>query len=89
MVNGMGAGNCQMIARHPPVGRCRPARRPLCLCRDRKEEMGGEVLAIGRPGRPPIGFAGTHFPPATGSPVCAIRPSTGPAPFVFLPSLGA
>ena len=89
MLNGAGAGNCRRIARHPSVGRCRPAQRPLCLCRDGKEEMGGEVPTIARPGRPPTGFAGSHFPPAIGSPVHAIRPSAGLAPFVLFPSLGA
>ena len=50
---------------------------------------GGEVPAIAQPGRPPTGFAGAHFPPATSSPVRAIRPSSGTAPHVLLPSLGA
>ena len=43
MVNYVGAGNCRTIARHPLVGRCCLARRPLFLFRDGKEEMGGEV----------------------------------------------
>ena len=51
--------------------------------------MGGQAPAIARPGRPPTEFACAHFPPAIGSPVRAIRPSTGPAPFVSLPSLSA
>ena len=51
--------------------------------------MGGEVPAIVRPGRRPIGFACAHFPPATGSLVRAIRPSGRPAPLALLPSLGA
>ena len=51
--------------------------------------MGKEVPVVARPDRPPIGFAGAHFPPATGSPVRAIRSSVGPAPLVLLPSLGA
>ena len=51
--------------------------------------MGGEVPAIARLGRPPTGFAGAHFPPSTGSPIRAIRPSAGPAPLVLLPSLSA
>ena len=89
MVNGAGAGNCRRIAHHPSVDRYRPAQRLLCLCRDGKEEMGGEVLASARPGRPPTGFVGAHFLPATGSPICATRPSTWPAPLVLLPSLGA
>ena len=89
MENCAGAGNCQRIARHPPVGRCRPAQRPLCLCRDGKQEMGGEVPMIAQPGRPPTRFVGAYFPPATGSPVHVIRPFAGPAPLVFLPSLSA
>ena len=51
--------------------------------------MGGEVPAITKPGRPPTGFIGAHFPPATGSPIHAIQPSAGPAPIVLLPSLSA
>ena len=89
MENGAGAGNCQRIARHPLVGRCRPGQRPLCLYRDGKQKMGGEVPVIAQPDRPPTGFVGAYFPPSTGSPICAIWPSAGPAPFVFLPSLGA
>ena len=89
MVNGVGVGNCQRIARHPSVGRCRPAQLPLCIYRDGKEEMGGEVPAIVRPGRRPTGFACAYFPPATGSLVRAIWPSARPAPLVLLPSLGA
>ena len=95
MVNGAGAGNYWRIAHHPPVDRYRPALRPLCLCRDGKEEMDGEgemdeeVLASARPGRPPTGFVGAHFLPATGSPVRAIQPSAWPAPLVLLPSLDA
>ena len=49
--------------------------------------MGGEVPAIAQSDQPPRGFVGAHFPPATGSPVCTIRPSVGPAPLVLLPSL--
>ena len=89
MVNGAGAGNFRRIARHPLVGRCRSAQQPLCLCRDGKEEIGGQVPSIALPGRPPIGFASARFPHAISSPVCAIRPSAGPAPLVLLPSLGA
>ena len=89
MVNGAGARNFRKIARHPPVGRCRPAQRPLCLFRDGKEEMGGQILAIVRPSWPPTGFAGAHFPPVTGSPVHAIHPSVGLAPLVSLSSLSA
>ena len=89
MVNGAGAGNCRRIAHHPPVDRYRPAQRPLCLCRDEKEEVGREVLVINRPGRPPTGFASAHFLPTTGSPVRAIRPFSWPAPLVLLPSLSA
>ena len=51
--------------------------------------MGGEVPAVAWPSRPPTGFAGAHFLPATGSPVRAIRPSAGTAPPILLPSLGA
>ena len=89
MANGVGVENCRRIACHPPVGRCSPTRQPLFLCWDEKEEMGEEVPAIVRPGRYPTGFAGPHFPLATGSPVCAIRPSARPAHLVLFPSLGA
>ena len=89
MVNSAGARNCWRIARHPLVDRYRLAQRPLYLCRDGKEEMGGEVPAITQPGRTPTEFAGAHFPPATGSPVRAIRSSVWPAPLVLLPSLDA
>ena len=51
---------------------------------DGVEEMDGEVLASARLGRPPTGFAGVHFLPATSSHVRAIRSSAWPAP-----SLGA
>ena len=91
MVNDVGAGNYRRIAHHPPIDRYRPAQRPLCLCRDGKEEMGGGGgggFASARPGRPPTGFAGTHFLPTTGSPVRATRLSAWPATLVFLPSLG-
>ena len=50
--------------------------------------MGDEVPTIARPGWPPTGFVGAHFPPTIGLPVRAIRPSVGPAPLVLLPSLG-
>ena len=53
------------------------------------EEMSGEVPSIARTSRPPTGFVGAHFPPATGSPIRVIRPSSRPAPLVLLPSLGA
>ena len=89
MENGAKAGNCRRIARHPPVGRCRQKQRPLCLCRDGKQDMGGEVPAIFRSNQPPTGFVGAHFLPATDSPIHAIRPSAGPAPLVLLPSLVA
>ena len=89
MENGANTGNCQRIARHPSVGRCRSAQGPLFLCRDGKQNVDKEVPAIAWSDQPPIGFVGVHFPLATGSPICAIRPSTGPAPHVFLPSLGA
>ena len=89
MVNGAGAGNCRRIAHHLSIDRYRPAQRPLCLCRDRKEEMDGEVLESARPDRPPTGFAGAHFLPTIGSPVLAIRLSAWPAPLVLLPYLGA
>ena len=88
-VNGAGEGNCRRIAHRLSVDRYRPAQRPLCLCWDGKEEMGGEVPAIARPDWPPTGFAGAHFPPATDSPVRAIWPSAWPAPPVLLPSLGS
>ena len=85
----MKVGNCRRIARHPPVDRCRPSQRPLCLCQDGKQDVGGEVPTIARSDQPPIGFVGAHFPPTTDSPVCAVRPSVGPAPLVLLPSLVA
>ena len=83
----MEAGNYRRIARHPPVGRCHPTQRPLCLCLNRKQDVGGEVPAIALSDQPPTGFVGVHFPPITGSPVRAIQPSVGPAPLVLLPSL--
>ena len=89
MVNDAGVGNYQRIAHHPLVYRYCPAQRPLCLCRDGKEEMDGEVLASARPGRLLTRFAGAHFLPTIDSPVRAIRPSAWPAPLVLLPSLGA
>ena len=95
MVNGVGAGNCRKIAHHPQVDRYRLAQRPLCFCRDGKEEideeeeMDGEVLASSWPCRPPTGFAGAHFIPAIDSPVRATRPSAWPASLVLLLSLGA
>ena len=89
MVNGAGTGNCWRIDNHPPVDRYRLAQRPLCLCRDGKEEVGREVLKITLPGRPPTVFASADFLPTTGSPGRAIRPSSCPAPLVFLPSPGA
>ena len=88
-MNGVGAGNCQKIARHPPIGQLRLAQRPLCLCREGVEEVGREVPVISRPDWPPTGFAGAHFPPVIDSPVRAIRPSARPAPLTSLPSLGA
>ena len=89
MVNGAGAGSYRRIAHHRPVDLYRPAQRPLCLCRDGKEEMGGEVLVIARPDWPPTRFTDARFLPATGSPVRAVRPPAWPAPLVLLPSLGA
>ena len=89
MVNGVGAGNCRRTVRHAPVDRCHPTQKSLCLCQDGKEGMGGEVPSVARPGQPPTGFACVHFFPITGSPVRAIRPSSGHDPLVFLPSLGA
>ena len=59
------------------------------LCREGKEETGGEVPATGRPGRLPTGFTSAHFLLATGSPVRVTRPSAWPAPLVLLPFLGA
>ena len=88
MVNDAGVGNCQRIAHHPPVDRYRSAHQPLCLCRDGKEEMGGEVLTIVWLDRPPTGFTDVHFLPTTGSSVRAVRPSAWLA-LVLLPSLGA
>ena len=61
--HGAGAGSCRRIARHPPAGRCHPLHRPVCLCQDGKQEMGGKVPVIARPNRPPTGFVGAHFPP--------------------------
>ena len=89
MMNGAGTRSCRRIAHHRPVDRYHPAQRPLCLCRDEKEEMGGEVLEISRPGRPPTVFADAHFLPVTGSPIHAVRAPAWPAPLVLLPSLGA
>ena len=89
MVNGVGAGNCQRTVRHPLVDRCHPVQKSLCLCQDGKEGMDGEVPSVARPCQPPNGFACAHFFPTTGSPVRAIGPPAGPAPLVFLPSLGA
>ena len=40
--------------------------------------MGGEVPLIAQSDRPSTGFISAHFPPATDSPVRAIRPSAGP-----------
>ena len=51
--------------------------------------MGGEALAIARPGQLPTRFAGACFLPATGSPVRAVRPPAWPAPLVLPPVLGA
>ena len=89
MVNGGGAGSCWWITHHRPVDRYRPAQQPPCLCRDGKEEMGEEVLAIAQPDRPPTGFTGARFLPATGSPVGAVRPPAWLAPLVLFPTLGA
>ena len=89
MENGAKAGNCRRIARHPPVGRCHPAQQPLCLCRDGKRDVGGEVPVIALSDQPPTGFVGAHFPPTTDSPIRAVRLSVGPAPIVLLPSLVA
>ena len=89
MVNGAGTRSCRRIAHHRLVDRYHLAQRPLCLCQDGKEEMGGEVLAIARPDRPPTGFADARFLPVTGSPIHAVRLPVWPAPLVLLPSLGA
>ena len=85
----MGEGNCRRIIHHLPAGRYHPAQRPLCPCRDEKEEMGGKALAIARPDRLPTGFAGARFLPITGSPVRVVRPPVWPALLVSLPVLGA
>ena len=69
--------------------RYRSAQRPLCPCRDGKEEMSREALTIVRLGRLPIGFVGTRFLPATGLPARVVRPPTLPALLVLLPALGA
>ena len=63
-------------------------QRPPCLCRDEMEEVGGEVPMISRPGWPPTGFAGAHYPLAFGSRVHATWPPAWPAPLVLPPSLG-
>ena len=89
MVNGAGEGNCRRTIHQLPVDRYRPAQRPPCPCQDRKEEMGGEALAIVRPDRLPIGFAGARFLLATGLPIRAVRPSAWPAPLVSPLVLGA
>ena len=89
MVNAMGAESCRKITRHPPVGQCRQVQRPPCLYQDEMDEVGGEVLVISRPGRPPTGFVGARYPLAIGSRVHATRPSAWPAPLVLPPSLGA
>ena len=88
MVNGAGEGNFRRIIHHLPVDRYRQVQRPLCPCRDGKEEMGGEALAIARPDRLPTGFAGARFLPITGSPVRAVWPPAWPAPLVLLLVLG-
>ena len=89
MVNTIGAESCRKITRHPSVGQCRRVQRPPCLYRDKMEEVGGEVPEISRPGRPPTGFAGAHYPPTIGSHVHATRSPAWPTPLVLPPSLGA
>ena len=88
MVNGTGVGKCRRIIHHPPIDQHRPAQRLLYLCRDGKEETGGEVPVTARPGQLPIGFASAHFLLVTGSPVRVTRPFSWPAPLVLLPFLG-
>ena len=89
MVNVVGAESCRKITRHSPVGQCCRVQRPLCLCRDEIEKVGGEVPVISRPGWPSTGFIGAHYPLAIGSRVRATWPSTWPAPLILPPSLGA
>ena len=89
MMNVAGEGNCLRIIHYLPVDRYRSAQRPLCPCLDGKEEMGGEALAIARPGRLPTMFVGARFLPAIGSPVRVVRPPVWPALLFLLPTLGA
>ena len=89
MVNDVGVESCRKITCLPPVGQCRQVQWPLCLCLDEMEEVGEEVPMISRPGWPPTGFAGAHYPPTIGSRVHATWPSSWLAPLVLPPSLGA
>ena len=54
-----------------------------------REGEKGQGGSRARPGWLPTGFAGARFFPATGSPVCAVRPPTWPAPLVLPPFLDA
>ena len=75
MVNSAGAVNCQRIIHHLPVDLHRPAQRLLYLCRDGKGELGGEVPASARLGRPLTEFASAHFHLATDLLAGVTRPS--------------
>ena len=84
-----GAESYQKTIHHPPVGQCHRVQRPPYLYRDEMEEVGGEVPVTYRPGRPPIGFACSRYPPAISSCVRTTRPPAWLAPLVLPPSLGA
>ena len=88
MVNAMGAESCHKINRYPLVGQCRRVQQPPYLCRDEMEEVGREVPVISRPGCPPTGFTGSHYPSTIGSRVRATRPPAWPASLVLPPFLG-
>ena len=66
MVNGAGEGNFRRIIHHPSVGRYHLVQRSLCPCRDGKEGMGEDSLAIARPGWLPTGSVDDRFLPAAG-----------------------
>ena len=89
MVNAMGAESYRKITHHPLVGQCLRVQWPPCLYRDEIEEVGGEVPVISLPGKPPTGFPGARYPPATIPRVRATRLQTWPDPLVLPPSLGA